>query len=151
VGVAARRIVFGVAAVACLGLAFGEKSLGRPVVIVRRAAGETEKTRGVLYASRDYAFQDGHHARLTGDGAGTLVVNDGAGPMRIESIHYGSIAVASDPEPVAPMSLHDAKYGIDYVGPDAPPPSEVQSNISFDIKYWLTWGGGAGALGSREM
>ena len=135
-----RSLIFSVVAIVALVLAIGEKGMGRPIVVVRRAPGApTDKTRGVLYGSRDYTFLDGHHARL-GGGEGTLVVNDSASAAWIRSINYGSIAIPVDPEPVAPMSLHDAKYGVDYVGPDDHPPSEVSSNISFAIKYWLTWG-----------
>jgi hypothetical protein len=134
-----RALIYGAVAVFALIAAFGTRALGRPVVVVKRANAPTETTRGVLFFSEDYAFQDGHHDRLTQTGQGTLVVNDGAGDMRIKSINYGSIGIGSDPVTVPAMSLYDAKYGIDYVGPNDPPPAEVESKISFEIKYWLTW------------
>jgi hypothetical protein len=135
----ARSLGFAAIAAVALFFAFAFRSLGRPIVVVRRSDAPTETTRGVLYFSEDYAFQDGHHERLTKGGPGTLVVNDATTAMRIEAVNYGSIGIGSDPEPVAPMSLHDAKYGIDYVGPNDRPPQEVESNISFSIKYWLRW------------
>ena len=108
------------------------------LVVKMAEVGEIEKTRARLFGGKTYVFQDGHSARLS-SGDPVLVVNDSRRPMRIQTVSYGSISSMSDPTPVAPMSVEEARYGVDYVGPDEPPPAQVSSEISFDFKYWLTW------------
>jgi hypothetical protein len=133
----AAKLIGGIAV--SLGIGLGLKPLGRPVVIVKiPEVGEIEKTRARLYGGRTYALQDGHQVRLS-SGDVTLVVNDSPRTMTIRTISYGSIPSMGGPTPVGPMSLAEAPYGIDYVGPDDPPPNEVSSEISFSFKYWLTW------------
>jgi hypothetical protein len=133
----AGKLIAGI--VVSLGLGFGLGPLGRPVVIVKiPEVGEIEKTRARLYGGRTYAFQDGRQARLS-SGDLTLVVNDSVRALTLRTISYGSIPSMGGPTPVGPMSVVEAPYGVDYVGPDEPPPNEVSSEISFSFKYWLTW------------
>lgn len=127
---------------------FGAEPIGTPVVIVRVTESfdgeQAAKTRGSLYGSHAYTFQDGHTESLHG-APGTLVVNDSRRTMRITTQSYGDptaaflTALTSKPEEIAPMKTAVFDHPVDYVGNDDPPPQSVEGVYAKE-KYWLVWG-----------
>jgi hypothetical protein len=121
-----------------LGLAFGLRHLGAPAVVVKRPQqGPAEKLRVVVFGTPAYTFQDGTTTALA-RASDTLVVNDGWTTAELRSVSYG-IGLGGGSESIAPMSTFDAKYGVDYVGPDEAPPDEIRSKTGIAVKYWVTW------------
>ncbi|CAN5302560.1 hypothetical protein BH09MYX1_BH09MYX1_38230 [soil metagenome] len=136
-----KRLVGCVAGVFAFGVvAFGIRMSGLPVLIVKiPPGGGFEPKRGRSYFGERYTLQNGTTVSLEGDRDGTLIVNDSAKTMRIQTVYYGSISLPSNPTPVPAMGAFASGLRIDNVGPNDPPPSEVASNISFDMRNWLTW------------
>lgn len=125
-------------------MGFGVEPLGTPVVIVKIGpSSEIAKTRGRLFGSSPYRFQDDHSATLASQGK-TIVVDDSKLPMHVELQSYGdeSAAIVShlvaDDDKIAPMTVAVLDHPIDFIGPDDPPPPKVQG-VYAESRYWLEW------------
>ena len=113
--------------------------IGVDVILVRQdASGFVAATRARLVGTTGYRFADGHTETL-GKSGRTLVVNDTPRVLRVETVYYGSIGLPSEPRPIPAMTAYASLVEIDNVGPDHPPPAQVESSISFEIRHWLTW------------
>ena len=124
-------------------MAFGLEPFATSVVIVKIAAsGEVEKTRASLFGARNYEFQD-HHIETMRPGR-TTIVNDSTQQMRVAIASYGDATMAltssllDAPDKVPPMTITAVDHSVDFVGPDDPPPHEVQGTYS-EKRYWLEW------------
>jgi len=124
-------------------IGFGVESFGAPIVIVKITGDSVTKTRGRLFGSQSYTFQNGRSGTLTKSG-GTIVVNDSTVVLHLLSRSYGDErtallhALVSAPESAASGSVASFDHDIHFVGPDDPPPHSVDGAFSQE-RYWLDW------------
>nr|HEX4317927.1 hypothetical protein [Kofleriaceae bacterium] len=108
------------------------------VVIVRDGAGGLVTERAVYLGD-----MRGTCDRVLPGTTGGWVIDESSQDVRVESVDYGiAIGFGSKPDPI-PAGKCRQTGDIDYVGPDNPPPSEVEVDSDFKMAFrtWLTWGG----------
>ena len=122
---------------------FAAEPFGAPVIIVKITGDGVKKTRGRLFGSQSYTFQNGQSAML-GKSGGTVVVNDSTTLLHVVTQSYGDEgtallnAIVSSPENAPPMLVAALDHDIQFVGPDDPPPPSVQGAFAQE-RYWLDW------------
>ncbi|MEO8875364.1 MAG: hypothetical protein ABI461_07245 [Polyangiaceae bacterium] len=124
--------------------AFVVEAFGTQLVIVKITTdGTTKKTRGSLFGTTPYTFQDGHTETLTNDGH-TIVVDDSTTRMHVDTKSYGDVTAAlatrmfGSEDEVPPMKVTTFEHPIHFVGRDNPPPHAVDG-VYAEERYWLVW------------
>jgi hypothetical protein len=124
-------------------LAFGVEPFGGAVLILTDATNDGASARRVLFGTCSYTFRDGHVETIRSSG-GTSIVNDSGQLRRVELVSYGDLAAAvgshlvDPPKTVAPNATTIVDHGVHFIGPNDPPPPEVQGIHSAN-RYWLIW------------
>jgi hypothetical protein len=140
-----RRNILVVLALLVVTIIFGfvVEPFGTPVVIVKITNDSTLKTRGSVFGTKAYTFQDGHSETIENEG-GTVVVNDSTTLMHVDTKSYGDVTAAiatqmfGSEDDVPAMKVTTLAYPVQFVGRDDPPPHAVQGVYS-EKRYWLVW------------
>jgi hypothetical protein len=109
---------------------------------VVRVSPDLEISKGRLIGTATVHVGD-HDVEVTARGSGvTVVINETALPMRVESLVYGELRVGTFVPPdvaIPPKSTYSVHSSINYVGPWDAPPDSVKTKSGGKLEFWLTW------------